>query len=113
MNLVDNLTDSPNQTTTLNLDDGSSAVVIFSYKPSIQRWIIDLTWGVFSINGFELCVHPNVLRDWRRILPFGIMVVSRDGVDPIYADDFSTGRVQLYILNKSDVASAEAQVAAS
>lgn len=108
MNLIDNLTGEPTQITTLDLGDGTFAVLTLAYRPSVQRWVISITDGEFEVDGINLCVSPNALRQWKNQIEFGIMCISTDGLDPFFIDDFTSGRVSLYLLNAADVASFEA-----
>jgi hypothetical protein len=93
------LTIQPNQLITTPLSDGSTAQLQFIYRPAIQRWSVDIAYGTFSAKGLILSTHPNLLRIWRNVIPFGLQVVTVDGTDPFRLDDFSTGRVVIYILD--------------
>lgn len=108
MNLIDNLTDEPTQTTTLDLGDGTFAVLTLTYRPTVQRWSLTIADGTFEVDGINLCLSPNILRPWKNVIDFGIMCISTDGLDPFFIDDFSTGRVTMYLLTAADVASFEA-----
>jgi hypothetical protein len=110
MNLLNNITADPNQELPVTLDDGSTAVINLVYRPTIQRWIMDVTYNNMIVDGINLCVYPNVLRQWKNLLPFGIACVAADGIDPISIDDFANGRASLYILNADDVVTFEAQL---
>jgi len=52
---------------------------------------------------------PNILRNYKNILPFGISIITEDGSEPFLIDDFSTGRVGFFVLNKEEVESFESQ----
>lgn len=103
MNVIDNLSQEPVQVSTLELADGTSAILTLMYQPTVQRWAFNLSWNDFVLEGVNLCVYPNVLREWRKLIPFGLTCVSTDNLDPLFIDDFSSGRVQLYILSEEDV----------
>ncbi len=107
MNLIDNLTSEPTQVTNLDLGDGTFAVLTLTYRPTVQRWAVAVLRGTFEVDGMNLCLSPNGLRQWKNVIPFGIMCVSIDGLDPLFIDDFTSGRVSLYLLNQADVASFE------
>ena len=59
-------------------------------------------------NGIIISLFPNLMRQWRHLLPFGIACAAADGVDPFDIQDFSTGRCQLYLLDDADILELEA-----
>ncbi len=106
--IVDNLTNAADQLTILILEDGTTVSLELLYNGVTQRWIANVTYGTTTINGLGLCCHPNILRQWRNILPFGLSVVTADQTDPFNINDFSSGRVLLYLLTAADVLAVEA-----
>lgn len=110
MTQIDNLSNDADQVTTVILDDGSKVTITLLYLPAIQRWSLDVTYGNFTVLGLNLCIHANILRGWRNLIPFGIMCSTIDGADPIYIDDFSSGRASLFVLNSDDVLDIESTV---
>lgn len=96
---LNNLTAAGNQTTTAILADGSSVILTFNYRAAIQRWTVDVMRGFFIAKGLGLSTHPNLLRSWRNIIPFGIQIETADGTDPFMADDLQSGRVTINILD--------------
>lgn len=53
---------------------------------------------------------PNALRCFLRIIPFGIAFSTNSYVEPFQLDDFSSGRVQMYLLNSEDVQTIEQEI---
>lgn len=86
---INNLTLSASQTTGVQLADGTTVTLAFYYRPAVQRWTFDVTYKSFIAKGLGLSTHPNLLRDWRAIIPFGLQVVTADGTDPFMASDLS------------------------
>jgi hypothetical protein len=115
---ISNLTTAAVQTTTALLADGSTVALTFRYRPAVQRWTVDVARGAFVANGLGLATGPNLLRLWRRAIPFGLAVITADGTDPFMADDLAGNppRVVINMLDgtngQTDVADAEAQVLA-
>lgn len=107
---VDNLSDDADQLTRVVLSDGSLVVIELFYRAATQRWTADVTRGTFTVNNINLCVHPNLLRDWRNVIPFGLACTSTDGGDPVLLEDFANGRVQLFVLEAADVGAVETNV---
>jgi hypothetical protein len=114
---LDNLTAAGNQTSQAVLADGSTVTFSFRYRPAVQRWTFDVAWGSFAATGLGLSTHPNRLRTWRKVIPFGLAVAVADSTDPFMADDLDcsngqTPRVSLTVLDstagRTDVADVEA-----
>ena len=103
MKLIDTITSDASQIIKVPLENGNVVTIALVYRPTVELWSMDITYGTREIQGLTLCVHPNILRQWRRVMPFGIAIVSTDGIDPVYQDDFSEGRVSLYVLETEDV----------
>lgn len=112
MTRVDNLTDAADQTATLILPDNTAATMRLRFHPRTQRWVADVGYATknFQVNGLNLCCFPNVMRPWREIIPFGLAFMTADFTDPFQLQDFATGRVAVYLLDSSDVASVELDV---
>lgn len=111
MFLIDNLSDNSNQTTTLQMEDGSVGTLELLFHGATNRWTFNFTHPQFpngAIKGQMLCVHPNILRNFKNLLSFGMTINSTDGQDPVNIEDFVSGRVQIYIINAADVDSIEA-----
>lgn len=110
MTQIDNLTDFANQQTVLILDDGTTAAVDLVFHGGTERWIMSVEYLGRSYNGIGLCDHPNILRQWKNTLPFGLACVTADQTDPFNVNDFSTERVKMYLLNAADVLQVETDV---
>jgi hypothetical protein len=70
---------------------------------SQYSWYMDLIYGDWELNGYQVVLHPNILRQFRNQIPFGIAFVSTDGIEPVLESDFADDRVSMYILNSSEV----------
>lgn len=110
MQQITNLSDEADQLTKIVLGDGSIATFEFIYLPAIERWVYSVSHPDLTVNRLILCMGPNVLRDFRNIIPFGLACYTTDGADPFYIEDFSSGRVTLYVLDASEVAFFEESV---
>lgn len=110
MNQIDNLSGDANQLSSLILPDGTEADITLIYRPATLRWTLNLVYGARTINGLTLCAHPNLLRPWAKLIPFGLACVTTDGADPISQDDFTSGRATLYLLDTSDLATIETSI---
>ena len=110
MRLLDSITSDPNQSFKIALDDGTKVNFSLTYKQGQLGWFYSLTYGSFQIKNRRIVNSPNMLRAFREIIPFGLACVVLDLQEPLYVDDFSGGRVELYILNPEDVAMVEANI---
>jgi hypothetical protein len=111
---IDNLTNSPNQSSTVTLDDGSAVVFNFRFMDTASPafWVLDVIYDTlnFSLYNLNLSAHPNLLRQWGNVLPFGLLVSSTDGLDPLDINDFSNGRISLVLLDNTGIAAVESYI---
>lgn len=110
MNLITGITDQPKQQSTIILDDGSTVAFYLEYKPAQHGWFYDLTWGTFQITGQRLVSSPNILRQFRDQINWGIAILTNDNQEPLWQDSLVTGSSQIYLMNAADLAAVEAFV---
>lgn len=110
MQEITNLSDEADQLTKIVLNDGSVAVFEFIYLPAIERWVFSVSHPTIEVDRLILCTGPNILRDYRNVISFGLACYSTDGADPFYIEDFESGRITLYVLNADEVAYFEASI---
>ena len=110
MILIENLTEDARQIHHITLDDGSTVDITLIYLPAIQRWQFDIIHPQLTCYGRLLSNHPNLLRQWRRIIPFGLACIVTDGTEPFDINDFIYGRVELYILTADEVSAVETDI---
>ncbi|MDE2019607.1 MAG: hypothetical protein KGJ13_04650 [Patescibacteria group bacterium] len=111
MTIINNLTDDASQVVSVGMPDGSIGQLALYFRATPQRWFFDFTHSSFpngAIMGMGLCVHPNILRNFMNVIPFGMACITGTGLDPVSADDFVNGNATLYLLSQSDVAAVEA-----
>lgn len=99
MIILNSLTNYPAQKFKVVGENKEQISIVLRYMPSVQQWKMDISSGDFKAYGVVLVNSPNILRQWKNILSFGLAVSSIDGADPIYLDDFSKGRIVLSVLN--------------
>lgn len=110
MNLLSGLTDQPKQESTIVLADGSRAVLRLEYHPNQLCWVYDLAWGEIEIKGGQLTASPNILRQFRHRLPFGIAVLAAGDLDPTDQESFVNGSTLIYLLDAAEVDEVEAAI---
>lgn len=110
MQFLNNLTDAADQLMTVPLPDGTSVQLEFFYCPGIQRWTVDISHPLLNMHGFNLCLGPNILRQWRNVITFGMAVTSTNGLDPLFIDDFKNGICSVFILSAAEVLQVEQEI---
>ena len=106
------LTDSPSQSCPIGLPDGSTVTLMLTFRTQQLGWFYDLSWDgktpPWQHYGNRLVASPNILRQYRNQLPFGITVSTANGLDPFSQTAFIDGTCTLLLLDGYDVASIEA-----
>lgn len=111
MQEITSITSYPNQRMTLKLENNQGNIDFhLYYKPRIEAWFFDIEYNGNSINGLKVCLHPNILRQYRKIIPFGISFISSSKVEPFQLSAFSEKKVRLFLLNKDDVQNIEKNI---
>lgn len=105
---IRNITQDARQTFILNIPGVDNATLDLEYSSTQMGWFFSITQGDFQIANLRLCSAPNILRQWKNILVFGIACISNDKQDPMQIDSFSSEQSTLYFLEAADVASVEA-----
>jgi len=96
------------QSFTANDPNGGGTISFtFYYRPRVQSWFMDIAFKNFSMNGYKINHGPNILSSYSNIIPFGLMVLLTDDLDPCFINDFTSGRVYLYLMDSTEVAQLE------
>jgi hypothetical protein len=107
---LENLTDYPKQNFGIILETGEKINFSLEYEPVRKSWLYSVGYKDIIINNRNLIVSPNTLRQFRNILPFGVLVYSMDKLDPSFLTDFVNGRIEIYILNQSEIDYVESDI---
>lgn len=111
MQQITSLTNDSKQRMTINLEDNQGSVEFFLYyAPTQYSWYYDFTYNDYTSNGNKVVLNVNALRHLKKIIPFGLMFQAEGNIEPFKIDDFSTQRVQLYVLNSDDVNTIEEEI---
>ena len=104
MQQITSLTSDSKQRMTLTLEDNQGSVEFALYfMPTQYSWYYDFIFNDYKSCGNKVVLNVNALRHLRKILPFGLMFQAEGNIEPFKIDDFSSQRVQMYVLNKEDV----------
>ena len=103
MQLLSGFTNEPQQSISFALNDGTRMVFRFEFRERQLGWFFDLTYGNFVLRGQRLALHPNILRSFRNILPFGLAVTSDQKFEPQDIGALSDGTVRMYLYDGVEV----------
>jgi hypothetical protein len=77
------------------------------YSSVWQGWFCNISYAngnkTLTINGTRITTHINILRQWENVLPFGLMCECDDNQEPMFIEDFASGRARLSILTPEEV----------
>ena len=106
---VQNITQDPLQKRILILPDATQITMTMYFVPMQFGWFItSMQYGNFTLKGLRISNQPNMLRQWKNLLPFGLACFSDQDREPSQLQDFSSGKSKLYILTSDEVAEYEA-----
>lgn len=104
MLLVQQITSNPLQKQTLVLQNGIAVTLELYFRPLQQGWFINtLQYGTFILHGLRITNSPNMLYQWRHLIPFGLGCFSAGNREPSLQEDFSSGASKLYVLTEAEV----------
>lgn len=110
MKLIDKITDSAIQTVTLIGNPNQSIELTLRYMPASQSWVMDVVYDDFSLYGVRVVANPNLLRQYKNKIPFGLLCTTAQPIDPYRINDFDTGYAKLYLMDADDVEEIETRV---
>ncbi len=104
MNIIQNLTNAPKQQMTLILEDGTQIALTIRFIDMQYGWFMDeISYGDVTIEGRRICTSPNMLQQFKNLVPFGLACFTKDNNEPRFQEDFSSGYATLYVLTAAEV----------
>lgn len=110
MKQITSITNEPRQSFLVPIDGGEMADFKLYYYITQKSWFFDFTYENYTANGNRIVLTPNALRHLKNLIPFGVAFIAQGNVEPYDIEDFTSGRVQMCILNKSEVEEIESTV---
>jgi hypothetical protein len=110
MQTINGITDAPFQQMTIPLPGGTDLTLQMYFRESQNGWFFtSLNWnnGQWVENGRRIVTHPNMLRTYQNIIPFGIACFTDNNREPTQQEDFASGASTLNLLTASEVQSVE------
>lgn len=93
---------TPTQIFRVPIDQGTIKILLM-YKPAVTMWFMNIEFGDKIINGIRVNRNLNIIEQYNNVLPFGILINVIEGTEPLLIDDFSSGRIEMNILNQSEM----------
>jgi hypothetical protein len=105
MYLIQQVTSDPVQKQTLILPNGNTLTMQMYFVPMQYGWFISqMVYGTFTLNSLRITVSPNMLRQFKNQIPFGLACYANGVVrEPSQQQDFSSNAFSLYILSAAEV----------
>lgn len=108
---IQNFTADAKQRMNVQLPDGTTFLIRLSYSDTQHGWyIVELTYGTFTLNGIRLVNAQNLLRQWRTQLPFGLFVTTPNSREALLVSDLASGSTNIYVLTAAEVAAYESYI---
>jgi hypothetical protein len=107
MFIINQITADPLQTQNLILPDGTQIIFQIQFVQQQQGWFfnsLQYDAGNFLITGMRICNSPNMLHQFRNLIPFGMACYSVANREPSLLQDFISQNSKLYILTAQEVA---------
>lgn len=105
---LNSISSEPRQKIIIPLDDNSKVTLNIEYRANQIGWFFDFTYEDKTYTNFRFTTSYNILRNFRTWLPFGLRIDTLDGLEPTDLEDFASGYATLYVLNKDDITTTEA-----
>lgn len=99
---ISQITSDPQQSQRLALPDGTLISLSLSYSETQYGWFADITYGTFTVTRFRITTSPNILRQWKNLIPFGLCCTTQDDQEPTQVQSFSSGYASLFVLSAAD-----------
>ncbi len=105
MFLIQQVTNDANQKQVLILPNGNALTMQMYFVPLQFGWFIkSLVYGTFTLSNLRVTVSPNMLRQFKNQIPFGLACYANGVVrEPSQQLDFSSKAFSLFILNQAEV----------
>lgn len=110
MQQITSIKSAYNQRMQLLLENNETVNFNIYFSARQQCWYYDFEYKNIICNGSKIVLSPNSIRQFKNILPFGFMFISDSYVEPFSIDDFSSGRISFFLLNKEEVQQVEREI---
>lgn len=99
MRLIEGITASAFQENSVTLPNGTVLLIELRYIEMQRGWFIErIVYEDFNLNGLRICNSPNILHQYRNLIPFGLACETNEGREPSLLTDFDNNDSRLYLL---------------
>ena len=109
MQKLTGLTEDSKQNLLFYLENDEVSEIDLEFRDNVRGWFYGIKYNNFVIKNRKLVNSPNIIRQYKNILPFGISAISNDKLDPLFLSDFVNERIQIFILEKNEVLEIETE----
>lgn len=102
MQQITDLSSDAKQTFKIQIEDGKLATFKLYYSDNQIGWFLDVEYEGVVSKGLRLTNNPNVLSAYLNLIRVGLACQVTDGQEPYFQNDFTSGRVNLYILTEAE-----------
>lgn len=110
MQQITSITSQPKQRMQLVLDNNETCDFELFFSSRNQAWYFSFGYKEVKATFLKVVLTPNALRQFKNIIPFGIAFITTGNVQPFKADDFSSGRINIFVLNEDEVKEIEQEI---
>lgn len=109
MRQISKLTNNGRQSTNIVGENGEVIPFSLTFMPTQNCWYFNIAYAPqeFAANGLLLTNSPNILHQFKNLIPFGIACITTDGYEPQFLNDFIDGRVTMFLLTEAEVLEVE------
>lgn len=102
MKLIDIIGGEAHQKFEISYNDLTIGVTLH-FCSLVKMWLMNVTYNDEAINGVKLSVGVLHFLSRRWDFDFYIVDTSSNGLDPIFLNDFTSGRIKFYLLEAEEV----------
>ena len=103
MKVINSITAEPKQEFVVRLDNSDFVTIKVEYVATNRAWFMDFEYDDYKSTCQQITNCPNIIRQAKNIVPFGIGCEVEDGGEPWFIDDFLIGRATLFVLSSKEV----------
>ena len=103
MNLIPSISNAARQEFFVRIPDYGRVKFRMEYSAMQKGWFMDIESEGHTVKKIRVVSSLNMLRCCEYVLGWGMACQVDGGRDPIYIDDFSTGRAAFFILNAEEI----------
>lgn len=110
MQLINTITDEPKQSFQVYIEGNDTLYIKLYYCITQKSWFYDFSYKNYTCNGSRVVLTYNSIRHLKNLLPFGIAFLTDGNAEPCSLNDFSSGRIKMYILDSNEVNEVESEI---